>query len=115
MYCICCKKDNVKLIDLRDESISEETLIWSETDKASNIESVNKLDGVATTISAGYGSNYDGDKLAIAICDDCIKSSLEDGTILYLGNYIYPTMDITIEDIEKSKRIFRRNKNLDRL
>lgn len=121
MYCICCKSDNVKVIDPEDDSTSEETIIWPDRKSGEiyhnvkKLDTVIKMDGIATLIDAGYGSTYDGDRFAIAICDDCIKSSLEDGTLLYLGNYLSPYHQLTEEDVEKSKKIFRRSKNLDRL
>jgi hypothetical protein len=33
--------------------------------------------GIVETIHAGYGSNLDGNKYIIAICDNCAKNKLE--------------------------------------
>lgn len=33
--------------------------------------------GIVEIINAGYGSNFDGEKLLITICDDCIESNLD--------------------------------------
>ena len=56
----------------------------------------------------------DGDQLVIAICDDCIKQNLGDATLLYYGNYMYGG-DYANDEIEKSKKTYRRRKNLDDL
>jgi hypothetical protein len=70
-------------------------------------------DGIIQIIDAGYGSKCDGDQFIIAICDDCIKENLEDGTLLYFGNYM--SSYFTKVNIEKSKKTYRRRKNLDKL
>ena len=68
--------------------------------------------GIIQIVTAGYGSNHDGDKFIIAICDDCIQSNLDDGTLLLFksGSYVTPE-----EDLEKSKKIYKRRKRLDDL
>ena len=35
-------------------------------------------DGIVEIINGGYGSNFDGNKYLIAICDDCIESNLDE-------------------------------------
>ena len=115
MYCICCSKNNVIPNDISD-SKSEEELIWmNEKRNNQNITIDNQMvnNGIIQIINAGYGSIHDGDQIIIAICDDCITKNLEDGTLLYFGNYMsWPGQK---EDCEKSKQILRRRKNLDGL
>jgi hypothetical protein len=65
-------------------------------------------------IDAGYGSTHDGDQFVIAICDECIKENVQDGTLLYWGNYM-GFSDISEDDVQKSKMIYRRRKNIDKL
>lgn len=130
MYCICCKKDKLK--PGRDgEGMSEEDYIWKVEKEelkskeeqeyfGSKVQITNTnnrmwSDGIVNIIDAGYGSNHDTDKFIIAICDDCIKLNLEDGTLLYHGNYMYPDHPPTKVEIDKSKQIYRRRKNLDDL
>ena len=43
----------------------------------------------------------------------CINENKEDGTLLYYGNYMYPEQ--IDEEKEKSKKVYRRRKNLDGL
>ena len=71
--------------------------------------------GIIQTIDARYGSSHDTDKFIISICDECIDKELENGNLLYWGNYYNPTGKTTYDDIEKSKKIYRRRKNLDNL
>ena len=71
--------------------------------------------GIIHIIDAGYGSTHDGDQIILAICDDCIKSNLEDATLIYYGNYMYTHEEFIAEDVEKSKQKYRRRKNLDDL
>ena len=47
-------------------------------------------DGLVDTISAGYGSRHDGDVYVIAICDACVTKKKEDGSLIYLRNYLLP-------------------------
>ena len=70
--------------------------------------------GIIQIIDAGYGSTHDGDKLIIAICDKCISENLEDSTLLYYGNYMSEGKYID-DEVEKSKRLYNRRKNLDSL
>jgi hypothetical protein len=125
MYCICCKKDRVipfdsgngKRRDPHHPEIAEEDLLWkNEETKDGRFKTVNSemvSDGIIQIIDAGYGSKSDGDQFIIAICDDCIKENLEDGTLLYFGNYM--SSYFTKVNIEKSKKTYRRRKNLDKL
>ena len=125
MYCICCKKNNVTplVAKLRNsilkETQSEEDLIWKkEKRKDGSLVNVNNEminNGIIHIIDAGYGSTHDGDQIILAICDDCIKSNLEDATLIYYGNYMYTNEDFITEDVEKSKQKYRRRKNLDNL
>lgn len=112
MYCICCKKDNVLPI-LHSIEETEEGMLWKKGNSNINNEMISN--GIIHIIEAGYGSKYDCDKLIIAICDDCIKENLEDATLLYYDHTgaFYP--DMIREDIEKSKKVYRRRKNLDKL
>ena len=129
MYCICCKKNNVIPhpstgipIDLRSALDSppqlEEDILWKNSKrKDGSLVNVNNEmidNGIIHIIDAGYGSKHDGDQLVIAICDDCIKQNLGDATLLYYGNYMYGG-DYANDEIEKSKKTYRRRKNLDDL
>ena len=122
MYCICCKKNNV--IPLNPHGVikntqSEEDLVWKkEKRKDGSLVNVNNEminNGIIHIIDAGYGSTHDGDQIILAICDDCIKENLEDATLLYYGNYMYPNENFIVEDVEKSKQKYRRRNNLDNL
>jgi len=44
------------------------------------------LDGIVGKVSAGYGSELDGDMYIIAICDDCIRENKD--RVEYVGNYM---------------------------
>ena len=97
MYCICCKKNNVIPLDphrVNKYAKSEEDLIWKkEKRKDGSLVNVNNEminNGIIHIIDAGYGSTHDGDQIILAICDDCIKENLENATLLYWGNYMYP-------------------------
>jgi hypothetical protein len=125
MYCICCKKDKVipydgsyKLgKDPHHSEVTEEDLLWkNEETKDGRFKTIDHemvSDGIIQIIDAGYGSKSDGDQFIIAICDDCIKENLEDGTLLYFSNYM--SSYFTKVNIEKSKKAYRRRKNLDKL
>jgi hypothetical protein len=139
MYCICCKKDKVIPYSLEDEmgssetSMTEEEMLWlkgQKTDKSDSnvrvgvsigvkadlsIDYINTNNGIIQTIDAGYGSRHDTDKFVIAICDDCIDIELNNGNLLFWGNYFSPNNKKVLERIEKSKKLYRRNKNLDKL
>jgi len=124
MYCICCKKNNVIPEDTnykknsKGEMESEEDILWKKDKrKDGSLANVNNEmidNGIIHIIDAGYGSKHDGDQIILAICDDCIKENLEDATLLYYDNYMFPD-ESSEEDIEKSKQKYRRRKNLDDL
>jgi hypothetical protein len=127
MYCICCKKNNVipntppissKIATEDSPPQHEEDILWKDSKrKDGSLVNVNNEmidNGIIHIIDAGYGSTHDGDQLVIAICDDCIKENLKDATILYYGNYMYGG-DYANDEIEKSKKAYRRRKNLDNL
>ena len=127
MYCICCKKNNViphpstvkSNISTEDPPPQlEEDILWKNSKrKDGSLVNVNNEmidNGIIHIIDAGYGSKHDGDQLVIAICDDCIKQNLGDATLLYYGNYMYGG-DYANDEIEKSKKTYRRRKNLDDL
>jgi hypothetical protein len=130
MYCICCKKNKITPGSYL-ENMSEEDFIWKvekrelETQeerehfgaKFQITNANNRMwdDGIVHIIDAGYGSKHDTDKFVIAICDECIKENLEDGTLLYHGNYMSPDSPFVEEEKDKSKQIYRRRKNLDNL
>jgi len=124
MYCICCKQNNVKpyvphLVGREGKfDLTEEEILWGKEKRnrlTLNINNQMVNNGIIHIIEAGYGSKHDGDQLIIAICDDCINENLEDGTLLYYDSSgsFYP--DMIKEDIEKSKKAYRRRKNLDGL
>lgn len=117
MYCICCKLDKVKPNDSFGELKSEEEHLWGkETRRKKEITINNKMvdDGIIHIIDAGYGSKHDGDRIILAICDECIEENLKDATLLYFDNYMFKS-DLIDNEIEKSKRIYKRRKNLDGL
>jgi hypothetical protein len=128
MYCICCKKNNVvpdkfsytkESMRGMEEKLEEEDILWNKSRRndGSLVNVNNEMidNGIIHIIDAGYGSTHDGDKIIIAICDDCIKENLEDATLLYYGNYMYATEEFIEEETEKSKQKYRRRKNLDKL
>lgn len=124
MYCICCKKNNVIPLDITSKWVvdkpNEEDLLWkNDKDEHSNeiryktIQSEMINNGIIHIIDGGYGSNHDGDRIILAICDDCIKENLEDGTLLFFDNYFIKEMGEGYAD--KSKKIYQRRKRLDDL
>lgn len=44
--------------------------------------------GIVDKISAGYGSDFDGNMYIIAVCDECIKKLKEENKIQSAGNYM---------------------------
>lgn len=123
MYCICCKGFKVEPMSFAPKDslseLTEEELLWTEVDEdrsgrkyTSTIDNEMIDGGIIQIVTAGYGSNHDGDKFIIAICDDCIQSNLDDGTLLLFksGSYVTPE-----EDLERSKKIYKRRKRLDDL
>ena len=123
MYCICCKKNNVKVsLPVREEESqisTEEDILWKvgRRPDGSLVNVNNEMidNGIIHIIDAGYGSKHDGDQFVIAICDKCIKTNLEDATLLYYGNYMFSTDGFVEKEREKSKQRYRRRKNLDDL
>ena len=126
MYCICCKRNNVLPMEIAfpknqtDKNKSEEDFLWkNEKDETSKqnyyrtIENEMVNNGTIEIINAGYGSTHDGDRILLAICDDCIKENLADGTLLYFSNYM---TKIGVEgEVEKSKKLYQRRTRLDGL
>lgn len=125
MYCICCKKNNVipntppvssKISTEDSPPQHEEDILWKDSKRPDgslvNVNNEMIDNGIIHIIDAGYGSTHDGDQFVIAICDDCIKKNLADATLLYWGNYMYGG-DYANDEIEKSKKKYRRRKNLD--
>ena len=125
MYCICCNKNNVIPYDgsykLRKDphhpEVTEEDLLWKK-DKTTDgkYKTINQSmieGGIIHIIDAGYGSTHDGDQIMIAICDDCITDKLKDGTLLYFDNYMGSSW--VTKNVDESKKIYRRRKNLDKL
>jgi hypothetical protein len=106
MYCICCKQNNIKPLQITGENLPEEELLWKKDVNSAMIDG-----GIIQTVDAGYGSIHDGDQFVLGICDICVKENLDNGYLLYFGNYMYPQD----EEIEKSKIKFRRSNNLDKL
>jgi hypothetical protein len=124
MYCICCKKNIIKPSSLGSDHIDEESTLWSEEERENPVTgdkyyyTVNNQmvdNGIINIIDAGYGSKHDGDQIIIAVCDRCIDENLEDATLLYYGNYMSSNSKRVIDEIEKSKKIYRRRKNLDNI
>ena len=76
MNCICCDKE-INLLHPDDEP---------REDSEPSSEMWNG--GVINEIAAGYGSNVDGDVYLIAICDECIEQKRNDGSIVFLHNYM---------------------------
>lgn len=109
--------------DLRNSNYkTEEDALWGkevfndgESNRTLNINSQMVSDGIIHVIDAGYGSSHDTDSFIIAICDDCISENKEDGTLLYYGNYMTPGHTFVKEEVDKSKMLYRRRKNLDGL
>jgi hypothetical protein len=118
MYCICCNKNNVTpLEDPFTGDRSETELLFlnemRENGRERTVNNLNVRDGIIHIIEAGYGSTHDGDKYIIAICDVCIDMKKQDATLLYYDNCMFS--DFVEDDINKSKTLYNRRKNLDGL
>jgi len=124
MYCICCNKNNVipheyskKGARSNTDSITEEEILWNnerlENGKTTSINNDMVSGGIIHIIEAGYGSTHDGDRIILAICDDCISEKISDATLLLFDNYM--GFQNTKSEVEKSKSAYRRRKNLDDL
>jgi hypothetical protein len=114
MYCISCKKDRVRIVDLTyhgDNPDNEENLIWNQR----GVEKFNKFDGHCVVISPGYGSSHDGDRFVLTICDDCIVDMEMEGILLYYERGFFGNgLDWgESERVENSKKLYRRKRNLD--
>ena len=118
MKCICCERNIVKPYD---KDISEEDYIWSKEEYGVNNDKVRRaenrmwLDGLVANVSAGYGSINDGSMYVIAICDECITQKYESGIIAHTGDYMIGDEEFNKEMIETSKKLWRRDQNLDKL
>lgn len=105
-----------------DKDKIEEDFLWKNerVEKSANnqpyyrtIENEMVNNGAIEIVNTGYGSKHDGDRILLAICDDCIKENLADGTLLYFSNYM---TKIGVEgNVEKSKKIYQRRVRLDGL
>jgi hypothetical protein len=123
MKCICCERNIIKPGDNPwSNGSTEEDYIWnirqygSDEDKRYE-KAENRMwnDGIVANISAGYGSTLDGNMYVIAICDECIKKKEKEGIIAYTGDYMISDVDYNNEMIEASKKLWRRDQNLDKL
>ena len=99
MLCICCSK---KIEPIYNDDILEEELIFESEQKGKGMWN----DGILGTISAGYGSNKDGDVYKVAICDDCLEIKINTGVVAVVANYISPvsSRDFLIEQRELWKK-----------
>ena len=48
--------------------------------------------GIVESISAGYGSDLDGDNYIIAICDKCVEEKHKQGKLKYINNQFFPDL-----------------------
>lgn len=123
MYCICCEKNKIKPSGLFKGKINEESHIWDKVERERGdgekwTETTNNRmwdGGIVYIIDAGYGSSHDTDRFVIAICDDCVSKKKESGTLLYYGNYMSPNYKFVGEEINKSKKLYKRRRDLDEL
>lgn len=120
MRCIKCANNNIYLLGDSSGSI-EDVVFTSEYEyipdlngnkiKVDRVQSQMWGGGTVTVVSVGYGSIYDGDVYVIGICDNCLKSGQENGSVIYKTNYMYRD-----EEREQLSRIkFRRDNNLDNI
>lgn len=112
MYCICCKKNNVIPDDCIKNSENEEDILWGEGFRSDHIQ---VSDGVIHKFDVGYGTKYDGDRLIVAICENCMDDCINIGILIYKDNYLFHGESFIEDDINKSKVAYRRRKNLDNL
>lgn len=122
MYCICCRENSVDILNLPNVLDSNRINTSNDVDNIYDMGFTGKIneqmvgDGIMASVDAGYGSIHDGDKFILAICDSCITKGIEDGTLLYVGNYMYGNDMYHIrKNIDKSKTMYRRRSNLDNL
>lgn len=71
--CICCDK--------KIKAIHPETIRFPQSGMYSG--------GIVDRISAGYGSNKDGNMYIVAICDDCTDKLAQENKIEFAGNYMH--------------------------
>lgn len=126
MKCICCEKNIIKP-GYPDSDMSEEDYIWSirrygkDNERIEKAENRSWRDGLVANVSAGYGSKYDGSMYVIAICDNCIEKKHNSGVIAFIGDYLEDFDDFSnygsfiSNMINESKKIWRRDQNLDKL
>lgn len=127
MKCICCERNVVKptfsgsLRDGENQILNEEDYIWKTTHHGENRtmeKAENRMwdDGIVSNIAAGYGSKHDGSMYVISICDECIDKKQNDGIIAFVGDYLFANhVDFTDGLINESKKLWRRDQNLDKL
>jgi hypothetical protein len=116
MKCICCEENTIKPYD---KDMTEEEYIWSIENRGNDrkLRAENRMwsDGLVANVSGGYGSTHDGSMWVIAICDKCLTKKHDSGIIAYTGDYMSNDVKFDEEDVEKSKKLWRRDQNLDRL
>ena len=125
MYCIKCERDNCKPVDNHGDvstNLEEELdCLYYEGPKMQNgynrsINNLNVHGGIIQTMESGYGSNYDGTIIILAICDDCLESALDKATILYKDDCMFADKEfIKNQYVEPCKLRYIRRKNLDNL
>lgn len=122
MYCLKCEKNNIHPRsdggDRIASNVEEELdLLFFKSESPNGgtrtVQNGMTDNGDISIISMGYGSILDGDMYIIGVCDDCLKSLKENGLVIYYGNYMSLYMEK--EEIEKSKKIYIRRRNLDDL
>jgi len=65
--------------------------------------------GIVSNISAGYGSDCDGDVYLIGICDDCLRIKRTEGSAIYLYDYLIPRHSDIMRN-EYNKKLHRKIK-----
>jgi len=99
---------------------SEITLLHPGYTENYKIESQMWNGGIVSNISAGYGSDYDGNVFLIGICDKCIKKSINNGKIIFLYDYMNVSQDSDYYKLKEYKEDYNKflreeyNKNLHR-
>ena len=90
--CICCGKE-INLLD--GDNDEPENQMWS--------------GGIVSNISAGFGSNCDGDVYLIGVCDDCINKKRNEGTAIFLYDYLINSHSDLFRN-EYNKKLHRKMK-----
>jgi len=93
MNCICCGKE-IPSID-EDINTEPENCMWN--------------GGIVSNISAGHGSNCDGDVYLIGICDECINIKRNEGSAIFLYDYMSPGHSDIMRN-EYNKKLHRKMK-----